>query len=152
MRVERFLLLVVALILQSSAYAQSQVGLLTITSNYNAARTMNRLERVVRTAGFRVFARIDHSREADRVNIPLRPTQVLIFGRPEAGSTLMQADQRMGIDLPLRYLVWMDAAGKVNISWYDPAWLIERHALTGHEATIETMRNAMERFARDAGG
>lgn len=152
MRVARLLLLALTLMLQSVAVAQSAPGLRTVTSNYNAARTMNRLERVVRTAGFRVFARIDHSREADRVSIPLRPTQVLIFGRPEAGSTLMQADQRIGIDLPMRFLVWMDESGKVNISWNDPAWLVQRHARTGHEATIESMRNAMERLASEAGG
>jgi uncharacterized protein (DUF302 family) len=138
--------------LQSVAVAQSVAGLRTVTSNYNAARTMNRLERVVRTAGLRVFSRIDYGREADRASIPLRPTQLLIFGWPEAGSTLMQADQRIGIDLPMRFLVWMDEAGKVNISWNDPAWLVQRHARIGHEATIESMRKAMERLARDAGG
>jgi uncharacterized protein (DUF302 family) len=125
-------------------------GLKTITSAHNVERTMNRLERAVRTAGFRVFARVDHSRGADRVGIRLRPTQVLIFGKPEAGSALLQADQRIGIDLPMKFLVWMDKEGRTQVSWNLPGWLAARHEIDDLDPVVDTMGRALEEMARDA--
>ena len=125
-------------------------GLKTVTSPHDVAQTMNRLERIVRVAEFRVFARIDHSRAADRVNIRLRPTQLLIFGKPQAGSGLMQSDQRMGIDLPVKYLVWQDEAGQVQVGWNDPAWLAARHGVKDRDPVIDKMSMALEKMAKEA--
>jgi uncharacterized protein (DUF302 family) len=145
------MMLAVAL-LGAAAAAQASEGLETMVSRYSVEQTMNRLERAVRVAGFRVFARIDHSRAADRVNIRLRPTQLLIFGKPEAGSGLMQSDQRMGIDLPVKYLVWLDEAGQVQVGWNEPAWLAARHGVTDQAAALEGMSNVLRRMAEDATG
>ena len=150
MRIPGILLTVVLALTAPLIHASE--GLQSIVSKYSVEQTMNRLERAVRVAGFRVFARIDHSRNADRVDIRLRPTQLLIFGKPEAGSTLMQSDQRMGIDLPVKYLVWLDADGQVQIGWNQPAWLATRHAVTDRAQILEGMSMALERMARDAAG
>ena len=141
-----------ALLLIAPTLAAAEEGLVTLASTHGVERTMNRLERAVRSAGFRVFARIDHSRAADRVNIRLRPTQLLIFGKPEAGSVLMQSQQSVGIDLPLKYLVWRDAQGRVQIGWNDPAWLMRRHHIGDHAALTQKMSKTLERFASEAAG
>ncbi len=77
----------------------------------------------------KLFARIDHAAGAADVGSALRPTTLLVFGNPAAGTPLMQAAQTAGIDLPLKALVWQDAAGVVHVSYNDPAWIAMRHGL-----------------------
>ena len=106
-------------------------GLTTILSTFAAKETMDRLEAEVKAKGMTVFARIDHAAGAAAVGLPLRPTEVLIFGSAKAGTPLMQAGQTIGIDLPLKMLVHEDAAGKVWLSYNDPNRLARRHGLGG---------------------
>jgi uncharacterized protein (DUF302 family) len=94
---------------------------------------MDRLEAEVRARGMTVFARINHADGAAQVGLDLRPTEVVIFGNARGGTPLMQAAQTIGIDLPLKTLVWEDTAGKVWLSYNNPAWLAQRHGL-GAEA------------------
>src|SRR5216684_7281579 len=107
--------------------AMAAQGLTTIPSSYGPKDTMDRLEAEVRTKGMTVFARIDHAAGAAAAGLALRPTEVLIFGNAKAGTPLMQAVQTIGLDLPLRALVWQDASGKTWLSYNDPAWLAQRH-------------------------
>jgi uncharacterized protein (DUF302 family) len=86
--------------------------------------TIDRLETIVREKGFTVFARIDHGAGAKTVNQDLRPTELLIFGNPVGGTPLMQAEQTMGLSLPLRALAWQDAQGKVWLGYDTPADLM----------------------------
>jgi len=109
-------------------------GLVTIESAHSATETLTRLESTLRAKDIQVFARIDHASGAASVGLELRPTVVLIFGDPRAGTALMQADQRTGLDLPLKALVWEDAAGKVFVTYSDPRWIARRHGLTGAAA------------------
>jgi uncharacterized protein (DUF302 family) len=102
-------------------------GLTTLASRYEPKQTMDRLAAAVTQHGMAVIARIDHAAAAVEVGLTLRPTEVLIFGNPRAGTPLMQAAQTMGIDLPLKALVWQDDAGKTWLSYNDPAWLAHRH-------------------------
>jgi uncharacterized protein (DUF302 family) len=131
-------------------FAHAAEGLITLESEHGVERTMNRLERAVRVAGFRVFARIDHARAADRVNIRLRPTEVLIFGKPKAGSLLMDKGQSIGIDLPLKYLVWLDEANEVRIGWNDPRYLAERHAIEGVDGLLRNIEGVLQKMAEEA--
>jgi uncharacterized protein (DUF302 family) len=106
-------------------------GLTTIKSSLGPKDTMDRLEARVKASGMSVFARIDHAAGATSVGLSLRPTEVLIFGNPKGGTPLMQAAQTIGLELPLRVLVWQDASGDSWLSYNDPVWLARRHGITG---------------------
>ena len=104
-------------------------GLIVVASDFDPEQTMNRLEAEVRARGMTVFARIDHSAGASPDSSPLRRTEVLIFGDPRDSALLVQADQQIGIDLPLRVLVYVDGDGNAWIAYYSPSWLAQRHGL-----------------------
>ena len=104
-------------------------GMMTIASQYGPKDTIIRLEAEVKAKGMTVFARIDHAAGAAEVGMSLRPTLLLIFGNAKAGTPLMQAGQEIGIDLPLKALVYQDALGNVWIAYNDPSWLARRHDL-----------------------
>jgi uncharacterized protein (DUF302 family) len=126
-------------------------GLTTLRSTFGPEATMNRLEAEVKAKGMTVFARIDHAAGAAEVGLPLRPTEVLIFGNAKGGTPLMQSVQTMGIDLPLKALVWQDEAGMTWLSYNDPSWLAKRHGL-GHDsdAAVNAMIIALAAMAKAA--
>ena len=135
------------------AHAMAADGLTTIASNYGPKETMDRLEAEIKAKGITVFARIDHAAGAAQAGLSLRPTEVLVFGNAKAGTPLMQADQTMGIDLPLKALVWQDADGKVWLSYNEPSWLATRHGLAGAtNATVDAMAGGLGALARGAAG
>jgi len=126
-------------------------GLTTIASSYGPRETQDRLEATAKAKGMTVFARIDHAAGAAEVGLALRPTTVVIFGAAKAGTALMQANQTIGIDLPLKTLVWQDEQGKTWLSYNDPAWLAERHALgTQTRTAIEAIATALAATATAA--
>jgi uncharacterized protein (DUF302 family) len=104
-------------------------GLITRPSSYGAKETMDRLAADVEARGMTVFARVDHAAGARSAGLELRPTELLLFGNPRGGTPLMQAAQTIGIDLPLRVLVWQDEDLQTWLSYDDPAWLAQRHRL-----------------------
>jgi uncharacterized protein (DUF302 family) len=104
-------------------------GLTTIASSLGPKQTMDRLDAEIKAKGLTVFARIDHAAGAAQVGLPLRPTELLIFGNARGGTPLMQSGQTAGIDLPLKCLVWQDEAGKTWLSYNDPGWIAQRHGL-----------------------
>jgi uncharacterized protein (DUF302 family) len=131
--------------------AMAADGLITLRSSYAPKDTMNRLETEVKAKGFTVFARIDHAAGAAEAGLSLRPTEVLILGSAKAGTPLMQSAQTIGIDLPLKALVWQDSSGNTWLSYNDPNWLAKRHGL-GHEAdaTVKAMTDALDAMAKTA--
>ena len=126
-------------------------GLTTIKSNYSPQETMDRLKAAVKSKGLTVFAHVDHAMGAAQVGLPLRPTDLLIFGNAKGGTPLMQANQEIGIDLPLKILVWQDQAGATWLSYNDTSWLARRHGL-GHvsEGTVNTLGNVVRGLAAAA--
>src|SRR6476646_11701486 len=131
--------------------AMSIDGLTTITSNLGPKETMDHLDAEVRAMGMRVFARINHAAGAAAAGLLLRPTEVLIFGNAKAGTPLMQSVQTIGLDLPLKALVWQDISGKTWLSYNDPAWLAKRHGLSGEaEAAIGIITAALHAVATAA--
>ncbi|MGB2627728.1 MAG: DUF302 domain-containing protein [Candidatus Acidiferrum sp.] len=102
-------------------------GLVHLSSPYSVAETSTRLQSMLQTKGIQIFCRIDHSGEAEKVGFRMRPTQLLIFGNPRGGTPLMLAAPTVAIDLPLKALVWEDAAGKVWITYNSPAYFEKRH-------------------------
>ncbi len=107
--------------------ASPQSGLIHLPSKYPVEQTMQRLEALLQERGITVFARIDHSGEAAKVGLTMRPTKLLIFGSPKGGTPLMQVAPSIAIDLPLKALFWEDADGKVWLTYNDPAYLQHRH-------------------------
>src|ERR1700686_1329313 len=122
-----------ALICFWRAQAMATDGLITVRSSFGPTETMNRLEAEVRAKGMTIFAHVDHAAGANEVGLPLRPTDLLIFGNAKGGTPLMQSAQTIGIDLPLKALVWQDATGDTWLSYNDPGWFVKRHG-PGHEA------------------
>ncbi|HET9351011.1 MAG TPA: DUF302 domain-containing protein [Burkholderiales bacterium] len=102
-------------------------GLVALKSAHGAKETMDRLEAAVKQRGLNVFARIDHAAGAAKVGKQLRATELLIFGNPQGGTPFMECAQTVGIDLPLKALVWQDGSGQVWLGYNDPAWLALRH-------------------------
>jgi uncharacterized protein (DUF302 family) len=126
-------------------------GLTTVWSGYGPKETMDRFETAVKAKGMTVFARIDHAAGAAAVGLSLRSTEFLIFGDAKAGTPLMQSVQTIGIDLPLKALVWQDAAGNTWLSYNDPAWLAQRHGLGGEtQAAVNAMTAALNAVAKAA--
>jgi uncharacterized protein (DUF302 family) len=126
-------------------------GLTTLRSSYGPKDTIERLAAEVKAKGLTVFARIDHAAGAAAVGLQLRPTELLIFGNAKGGTPLMQSTQTVGIDLPLRALVWQDVSGTTWLSYNDPSWLAQRHGV-GHEvdAALAAMAAALAAVAKAA--
>lgn len=110
-------------------------GLETVESHFGPKETLDRLEADVKAKGLTVFARIDHAAGATAVGLSLLPTAVLIFGNAKGGTPLMQSNQLIGIELPLKVLVWQDTFGKTWLSYVDPADLAKRYGLPAETAT-----------------
>jgi uncharacterized protein (DUF302 family) len=120
-------------------------GLRTIPSSNGPEDTMNKLEAAVRAKGMTVFAHIDHAAGAAAVGMSLLPTDLLIFGNAKGGTPLMQSVQTIGIDLPLKALVWQDAAGQTWLSFNDPTWIAKRNGLGSEvEATLAALNAALQ--------
>jgi uncharacterized protein (DUF302 family) len=125
---------------QASAKENAMDGLKTVKSAFGPKETMDRLDAAVRNKGMTVFARIDHAAGATDVGLTLRPTELLVFGSAKVGTALMQAKQTMGIDLPLKALVWQDANGTTWLSYDEPQGIVVRH---GGDAALAPIADAM---------
>jgi uncharacterized protein (DUF302 family) len=111
---------------EATAHGSAE-GIITRPSPYPVDDTVDRIEAVLRARGLTLFALVDHSGEAARVGLTLRPTKLLIFGSPTAGTPLMVASPLLALDLPLKALVWQDDAGQVLVSYNSTAYLAARH-------------------------
>jgi uncharacterized protein (DUF302 family) len=138
----------VALFLIVSSLAWSADGLIVAKSPHKPKDTMDRLESLIRKKGMTIFARIDHAAGAAQVGKTLRPTEVLIFGNPQGGTPFMECSQTVGIDLPLKILVWEDASGQVWLGYNDPDFLAQRHGVS-QCPTGENMKKALHALAQD---
>ncbi len=104
-------------------------GLIDKPSNHSVQQTVEKLKNILQSKGVTLFALVDHSGEAEKVGMKMRPTKLLIFGSPKAGTPLMLAAPSIAIDLPLKILVWEDGQGKVWVSYNSAEYLKERHGL-----------------------
>jgi len=126
-------------------------GLITHRSAFDPKQTADRLAAAIPARGLTLFARVDHAAGAAAVGLPLRPTELLLFGNAKGGTPLMQAAQTIGIDLPLRALVWQDEAGATWLGTNDPAWLAQRHQIGAEgEATVNAMHTLLNALAHAA--
>ncbi|WP_426614239.1 DUF302 domain-containing protein [Bradyrhizobium sp. McL0616] len=126
-------------------------GLIALRSSFGPEDTMNRCEAEVRAKGMTVFAHIDHAAGASAVGLPLRSTDLLIFGAAKGGTPLMQSMQTIGIDLPLKVLVWQDETGATWLGYNDPAYLARRHGLgVAAKPAVEMMSGVLKAIAAKA--
>lgn len=130
--------------------AASPAGVTTVVSASAFDSTLARLERAAVAKGLTVALKLDHAAAAKRAGLPLRPTTLVIAGNPAVGTALMQADQTMGVELPLRFLVWQGDDGRTRVS-YDPIKSIAaRHAVTGKDELLTRMTGAIEGIVAEA--
>jgi uncharacterized protein (DUF302 family)/uncharacterized membrane protein YidH (DUF202 family) len=118
-------------------------GIIDIPSNHSVDQTVARLKGILEAKGVTLFASIDHSGEAEKVGMKMRPTKLLIFGSPKAGTPIMLAASSSAIDLPLKILIWEDNHEKVWVSYNSPEYIQQRHEvpqeLMQNIAVVETL-------------
>ncbi len=124
--------------------------LVTLASAHSADETIDRLKSLLEQKKIHVFAQIDHAAAAKKAGLSLRPTQVLIFGNPQAGTPLMQCQQTIGLDLPLRVLVWEDDASTVWLTYRQPSVLAREHNVTGQDEAVKALDNGLAALAHAA--
>jgi uncharacterized protein (DUF302 family) len=127
-------------------------GLTSIPGSLGPKETMDRLEAEIRTKGLTIFARIDHAAGAAEVGLQLAPTNLIVFGNARGGTPLMQSAQTVGIDLPLKILVWQDAANNTWLSYNEPRWIAQRQGVAGVESAIDKMADLLAAIAKEASG
>jgi len=147
MNIVRVLVSVSLILAACSSYAAD--GLISVKSPYGAKETMDRFEQGVKHKGLTVFARVDHAAGAAKIGKPLRPTEVLIFGNPQGGTPFMECAQSVGIDLPLKALVWEDENAQVWVGYNDPVFLAQRHEVPDCPAALG-IGKAVERLVEEA--
>jgi uncharacterized protein (DUF302 family) len=125
-------------------------GLTSIRSRFGPKETTDRVEAEIRAQGMKVFARIDHAAGAAEAGLTLAPTELIIFGNARGGTPLMQSVQTVGIDLPLKTLVWQDASGETWLSYNEPRWIAQRHGLSSEEPAVSKMAAALSVISRKA--
>ena len=122
-----------------------------LKSQHGPAETLDRLEAAVTRHGMTTFARIDHGAAADKVGMELRPTVVVLFGNPRAGTPTMRATPSVAIDLPMRMLVWQDDTKETKLAYNEPAWLFRRHGIVD-DGTVDVMSGVLAVIAGEATG
>lgn len=124
--------------------------LATVVSSFDVDETVSRLENEILARNLGVFAIIDHEDNAAGVGLELRPTTLILFGNPTVGTLLMQSEQSIGIDLPLKYLVWEDACGTVYIGYNTADFLQKRHKIKDQDQVFNNIANALSAIAEAA--
>ena len=127
--------------------AEQAEGIVNLPTHSSVDVTITHLQSMLQEKGIQIFALIDHSGEAQRVGFEMRPTKLLIFGNPKAGTPLMLGAPSIAIDLPMKLLVWEDASGQVWISYNTPDYLQKRHALP---QDLAAALGAVEALAKNA--
>jgi uncharacterized protein (DUF302 family) len=148
MRAKRLLMFAILSMIATAATADK--GLVVKPSAYGVDETLDRLEQVLQKKGLTIFARIDHSAGAAKIQMQLRPTQVLIFGNPKMGTALMHSNQAVGIDLPMKVLAWKDEQGRVWIAYNDPGYLADRHQINDRGEVFKKMTGALAKLTDKA--
>lgn len=125
-------------------------GMITKKSAHSVKDTLDRLEAALKKKGIGVALRWSHSEKADAVGIPLRPTELLLFGNPKLGSNMFTSQQTAGIDLPMKALAWEDAKGQVWLTYNDPAYIAKRHGITDRAEVVAKMTKALDGLSNAA--
>lgn len=133
-----------------SAQAGGDAGLISVASTHDANTTVERLEKIITDKGMTVFSRVDHSAAAEQVDLSLQPTKVVIFGNPKVGTKLMQCDQQVGLELPLKILVHNDANNKTWLTYSAVKGLADRYELSECSQVLGNIDKALSGIVSSA--
>ena len=125
-------------------------GMITVKSNHSVSDTADKLESVLQEKGMKIFARIDHAAGAAGIGQEMRPTELIIFGNPKVGTGMMLCAQSVGIDLPMKALIWQDEEGNNWLGYNDPQFLKSRHQMEGCDGLIDKVSGALANFSKAA--
>jgi uncharacterized protein (DUF302 family) len=125
-------------------------GLIKKESPYTVKQTTTRMVKILKKKGLKVFSVINHAKGAKSVGMELRPTTLIVFGNPKVGTKLMQCDQRAGLALPMKLLVWKNKKGKVKLGYTDPMQLKEKYNLKDCSGVLTKMQNALNKLTNAA--
>ncbi|MGH7003217.1 MAG: DUF302 domain-containing protein [Alphaproteobacteria bacterium] len=145
----RLALTILAFAMSSTAAAQS-ADLVTKSSAHDVPATVERLEAAIKKRGATLVAKVDHAAAAKALGMELKPATLLIFGNPRVGTPLMQVSPTVGLDLPMRVLVWQDSAGATKIGYWAPVALERSHAIKDRETVLKTMTDALDAITAEA--
>ena len=142
--------LIAGLMLASLTVQADGDNLVRVQSNHGVTDTGDRLEAALADKGMVVFARINHSGGAEKVGLELPPTEQVIFGNPKIGTPLMQCQRTVAIDLPQKMLIWEDESGQVWVTYNNPEYIKDRHAVSGCDEVFKKVAGALNNFAKAA--
>lgn len=125
-------------------------GMISKKSPYSVKLTLDRLENILKKKGITIVTRWSHDAGAKRVGLPLRPTELLIFGNPKLGTHFFTSAQTAGIDLPMKALAWQDVSGQVWLGYNDPAYIAKRHGITDRGEIVKKMTAALDKMTSKA--
>jgi len=137
-------------LLSASFSVSASEGLVKYESRFSVKETADRFEEIAKSKGLTLFARVDHRKNAQGVNLELRPTEVIMFGNPKVGTPLMQCAQNVAIDLPQKVMVSEDANSKVWLSYNSPNYLMERHNIKGCDEVINKISRVLSTLSKAA--
>ena len=150
-RLLSFSVIIFSLSVSSSLFAAD--GVVTVKSKYKVAHAVDRLKNIVTKKGMKVFAIVNHAKGAKSVGIDIPPTELVILGNPKVGSPLIHCARSIAIDLPQKMLVWQDRAGQVWMSYNDPVYIADRHAVDKDcRGSLKKIAGALAKFSKAAGG
>ena len=147
-----FIVLFTFLLSLTSVTATEVDGLIVKKSQFSVSETITRLENALTNKGITVALRWSHDSKAKAVGIPLRPTELLIFGNPKLGSNMFTSKQTAGIDLPMKALAWEDENGDVWLGYNDPNYIAARHGITDRAEVVKKMSGALNKMSNIAIG
>lgn len=140
--------LVLGIILLLATYVVSaNDSLVHFQSNYSVKETANRFEKIANSKGITIFARVDHQKNAQNIDMELAPSKVIIFGNPKVGTPLMQCQQSVAIDLPQKVHISQDNNGQVWLTYNSPTYLQERHNIKGCEETLNKIAVVLNKLS-----
>ncbi len=143
----------ILLLLTNSVWADGDdSGLINKKSKYSATVTLDRLSDILKKKGITIFARINHKKNAEGVQLALRPTELLIFGNPKLGTHFFTSNQTAGIDLPMKALAWQDEKGQVWLTYNDPSYIAKRHSINDRDDIAKKMFGALDKMTAKAVG
>ena len=133
-----------------SGLLDKNAGIITKPSKYSVSDTMDRVEAAARSVGANIFARIDYQQMSNKVNVDIRPNQLLIFGRGAGGPYIIKEAPLAGIDIPFKALVWEDSQGKVWVSHTNGTFIDKRYAVTGAASYVKNIDETIEKLMTEA--